>query len=195
LNSTYDDDLWVTEYSAAIRRLRAAGLHHLLVVDAGGSCGQNPRSIRDAGQRIVDADPEHNVAFDLHMYAFWRTSDAAADVGSWNDHGTGSPWLINTEVQAIKDRGLALIIGEIGYDAFPDVGYSTKPALQTLKSLNVGFLAWSWSSNSDARLDLSATGSGFRFDSDADLSAGGRLFILDPDVGLQVTAQDATIWP
>ncbi|MDP2343170.1 MAG: cellulase family glycosylhydrolase [Deltaproteobacteria bacterium] len=194
LHTTYDNDLWVNEYSEAIRRLRAAGLHHLLVVDAGGSCGQNPRSIRDAGQRIVDADPEHNVAFGLHMYAYWRSSNDAGDVGAWNDHGTGSPWLIDTEVKAIRDRGLALVIGEIGFDAFPDVGYSTKPALQALKSLNTGFLAWSWNANSDARLDMAATNYGSVFNSDADLSPGGRLFVLDPDVGLQSTAEAATIW-
>ncbi|MDP2340420.1 MAG: cellulase family glycosylhydrolase [Deltaproteobacteria bacterium] len=193
LNTTYDDELWVSEYAAAITRLRAAGLHHLIVVDAGGSCGQNPRSIRDAGQRIVDADPEHNVAFSLHMYAYWRTA-GASDVGAWNDHGLGSPWLVAPEVEAIRARGLALIVGEVGFDSFPSVGYSTKALLQDLLAVDVGFLAWSWNANSDPRLDMSSENYGARFDSESDLSDGGRLFVLDPEVGLQATAQGATIW-
>ena len=193
LNTTYDDDLWVAEYSAAITRLRAAGLHHMIVVDAGGSCGQNPRSIRDAGQRIVDADPEHNVAFSLHMYAYWRTP-GASDVGSWNDHGLGSPWLVAPEVAAIRAQGLALVVGEVGYDSFPSVGYSTKALLQALLDVDVGFLAWSWNANSDPRLDMTVENYGSRFDSEADLNDGGRLYVLDLDVGFQATAEAATIW-
>jgi hypothetical protein len=190
MNTSWDHDLWVTEYSAAISRLRAAGLHHLIMVDAGGACAQNPRSVRDRGQDIVDADPEHNVMFDVHMYSYWRSD--MTGVGAWNDNGLGSPWNIEAELQAIHDRGLALVVGEVGYDTSPQVGYETRPALQTFKDMGIGFLAWSWNSNSDNTLDLSTDNMGWRYDSSADLTAGGRLFIEDPQLGLQATAQSST---
>jgi mannan endo-1,4-beta-mannosidase len=187
----FDDDAWVAGYTDAVTRLRAAGLHHLLVIDAGGACGQNPRSIRDRGAEILDADPEHNVAFSVHMYGYWRTPEAN-DVGQWNDSGTQSPWAIEPELRAIRDRGLAVIVGEMAWEGASSVAYQTKPALQTLKDLDVGFLGWSWNWNGEHALDFMATNTGYTFDSADDLSAGGKLFLLDPDVGIQATARPST---
>ncbi len=191
-----DHDAWVAGYTEAITRLRAAGLHHLLVIDAGGACGQNPRSIRDRGAELLAADPERNVAFSVHMYGYWRTPEAT-DVGSWNDRtvdneGTQSPWAIEAEVNAIRAEGLALIVGEIAWQGADVVLYQTEPALQILKDLDVGFLGWSWNWNSDPALDFTATNTGYRFNDPSDLSEGGRLFILDPDVGIQATARPSS---
>lgn len=187
----FDDNKWEQNYRTAIQRLRAAGLHHMLVVDAGGACGQNPRSIRNRGAALLEADPERNVVFSVHMYGYWRT-DEATDVGRWNDAGTQSPWNIRDELSAIQALGLGIIVGELGWEGSSQVNYRTRPALQTLKDLDIGMLAWSWNWNSDPALDFMATNQGYTFNSDSDLSDGGRLFILDPEVGIRATAVPTT---
>jgi len=187
----FDDTKWEQNYRTAIERLRAAGLHHMLVVDAGGACGQNPRSIRNRGAALLEADPEHNVVFSVHMYGYWRT-DEATDVGRWNDGGTQSPWNIRDELSAIQALGLGIIVGELGWEGSSQVNYRTRPALQTLKDLDIGMLAWSWNWNSDPALDFMATNQGYTFNSESDLSDGGRLFLLDPEVGIRATAVPTT---
>jgi mannan endo-1,4-beta-mannosidase len=185
---SFDDDLWVLGYTEAIARLRAAGLHHLLVIDAGGACGQNPRSVRNRGAEILAADPEQNVAFSVHMYGYWRTS-GASDIGQWNNAGTQSPWSIEAELRAIREQGLAVIVGEMAWDGADSVLYETRPALTILKELDVGFLGWSWNWNADPALDIMANNTAYTFNGENDLSDGGRLFLLDPEVGIRATAR------
>jgi mannan endo-1,4-beta-mannosidase len=189
--SSFDDDLWVDSYREAITRLRDAGLHHLLVVDAGGAFGQNPRSIRDRGAELLADDPERNVAFSVHMYGYWRTAEAT-DVGTWNDAGTQSPWSIDAELRAIRDRDLALIVGEIAWEGSGQVLYRSKPALQAIQSLGIGFLGWSWNWNSDPALDFMADGQAYTYAGPSDLSPAGRLFLTDPDVGIEQVARPST---
>jgi mannan endo-1,4-beta-mannosidase len=189
---SFDGAVWRDAYVSVIKKLRAAGIHSLLMIDAGGACGQNPRSIRDFGADVLAGDPDHNVMFSIHAYSYHRTAEAA-DVGRWNDAGSQSPWRTKDELVAIKAKGLAVAMGEVGWEGSPQVAYKTKSMLLDLKGLGVGFLAWSWSQNSDSALDLlkyaSPTNYLYRVE---DLSPAGQLFILDPDVGVAATAKKAT---
>ena len=190
----FDATIWANAYKDAITRLRSAGIHNLIMIDAGGACGQNPRSVRDKGQELLDHDPEHNLVFSVHMYAYWRT-DEATDVGRWNDSGSQSPWSIRAEMEALRAARIPVVVGEIGWQDSPQVSYQTKQALQTLDAVGVGFLVWSWNQNSDSSLDLMRQGSGYTYNSDADLSPGGLLFLRDPDVGLEANAMPSTAFP
>lgn len=176
---SFDGPAWAAAYSDAVSALRSAGITAPIMIDAGGACGQNPRSVRDFGQVVLEADPDRNVMFSVHLYAYHRTAEAT-DVGRWNDFGSGSPWRLRDEIAAIRARGLAVVVGEIGWQGSPQVGYRTQAALDDLRSLGVGWLAWSWSQNSDSSLDL------LRFAqpalylySEADLSEGGRVFVAE----------------
>jgi mannan endo-1,4-beta-mannosidase len=181
-----DADVWADAYQESITRLRAAGIHNMLVIDAGGSCGQNPRTILARGRDLLEADPERNVAFDLHMYAFWRT-DGATDVGSWGS--TGAPWDVRTELLAIEGEGLALIIGEIAWDGIDIVEYDTREVLGILEELGMGWLAWSWNQNSGSgEYDLRAGSPAYTYEGPSSLTPGGRLFLLDPDYGIEATS-------
>src|SRR5439155_4238172 len=82
-----DASVWASTYETAITRLRGAGVHNLIMLDAGGGCGQMITTVFDKWQEIENADPEHNVAFSVHMYGFWRTSEAT-DVGAWGADGS-----------------------------------------------------------------------------------------------------------
>jgi mannan endo-1,4-beta-mannosidase len=191
----FDGTQWRDAYISAISRLRAAGVNATIMVDAGGACGQNPRTIRDFGQQVLAADPQKNVMFSVHAYAYHRTAEAT-DVGRWNDSGSQSPWRTKDELQAIQTRGMVVVLGEVGWEGSAQVAYKTKAMLLDLKGLGIGFLGWSWSQNSDSALDFlnyaSPTLYLFRAE---DLSPAGRMFILDPDVGLQATANKASTFP
>lgn len=173
----FDVPIWRDAYVDAVTALRDAGVTNQLMIDAGGACGQNPRTVRDGGQAVLDADPLRDVVFSVHMYAYWRTSEAT-DVGRWNDLGTASPWRIRDEIASIQARGLRVVVGEIGWQGSPQVGYQTREALETLNDLGVGWIAWSWDQNSDDALDMTTFARPPHSDySEAILSEGGRVFV------------------
>lgn len=193
----FDGAAWRAAYKPAIASMRAAGIDCLLMVDAGGGFGQNPRSIRDHGAGVLADDPLHSVVFDLHCYAFHRSKSTAAGikdgravgaVGKWNDAGTQSPWLTSAEIKAIVDKGLAVVVGEIAWQGSDLVGYMTAELLADLRALGVGFCAWSWNQNSDQAIDLMRLNSGWQYGGAGDLSPGGVVFVGE----LKATARPAT---
>jgi mannan endo-1,4-beta-mannosidase len=184
-----DAGVWSSTYINAIARIRSAGINNMIVVDAGGGCGQDVTSVLTAGQQVIDSDPQRNVAFSIHMYGFWRTSEAS-DIGSWGDDG--SPWSISEEMANVKMAGLPILIGEIAHDDADQVGYVTREALQTLQDLGIGWLAWSWNQNSDETYDLRAGSTAWTYEGPGSLTPGGQMFLLDPEVGMAATSRPAT---
>lgn len=116
---------WAAATSAAIKKLRAAGFHHALMVDA-PNWGQDWRfGMRDNAKAVFDSDPDRNTIFSVHMYGVY---DTAAEVTSY--------------VEAFRTAGLPLVIGEFGFnhsDGDPDE--------KTIMAQPVGWLGWSWSGN------------------------------------------------
>lgn len=184
-----DAGVWSSTYVEAIARIRAAGIHNMIVVDAGGGCGQDVTSVLTSGSTVLNSDPQRNVAFSIHMYGFWRTSEAS-DTGSWGDDG--SPWSISEEMSNVKMAGLPILIGEIAHDDADQVGYNTREALQTLQNLGIGWIAWSWNQNSDETYDLRAGSTEWTYEGPSSLTPGGQMFFLDPEVGIQATSRPAT---
>lgn len=184
-----DAQVWADAYKASIARLRAAGVHNMLIIDAGGNCGQNPLTVLEKGKEIFDSDPEHNVAFSIHLYAFWR-SEGAADTGSWGPDG--APWSIREKLLEIEQQRLALVIGEIAWDGIDIVEYDTRETLALLEELGVGWLAWSWNQNSGEAYDLRAGSTEYTYEGASSLTEGGQLFLLDPDYGIEATSIPST---
>src|SRR4051794_14955742 len=95
-----------TATSNAITRLRNAGLHHLIMVDA-PMWGQDWQGImRGNAGSVFTADPDRNTVFSIHMYGVY---DTAAE--------------INDYLNAFQTAGLPLVIGEFGFmhsDGNPD---------------------------------------------------------------------------
>ena len=127
---------WAGDTAAAIKKLRAAGLHHNLVVDA-PAWGQDWKNImRDSAATVAAADPDANTLFSIHMYGVYTTASS-----------------ITTYLDAFKAAGLPLIIGEFGYRSSPaDVDDATVMA-EAVKR-NIGYYGWSWSGNTDPVLDM-----------------------------------------
>jgi len=123
---------WVGGYQAAIRTLRDAGINHTLVIDSNGY-GQNYRTILDGGQELLDFDPQHNLLFSVHMYqSFERGTDVTA------------------ALQGAAQAQLPIIVGEFGFQhGTPVTQVAWETILSESERLQTGYLAWSWTGNSD----------------------------------------------
>lgn len=116
-------------YSAAIEHLRDNGINHTLVIDANG-WGQNGQVILEEGQRLLDADPQRNLLFSVHMYE--QYADTAR---------------ITSMLEGAVELELPIIVGEFG----PEHGGETIDVefiFAESARLGTGYLGWSWKGNS-----------------------------------------------
>ncbi|MEU6105514.1 cellulase family glycosylhydrolase [Streptomyces flaveolus] len=161
---------WTEPTIAAVEKLRAAGLQHTIMVDA-PNWGQDWQGVmRDNARTVLDADPTGNLIFSIHMYSVFDTAQEITDY-----------------LHAFTDAGLPLLIGEFGgpADQYGDPDEDTMMA--AAEQLGLGYLAWSWSGNTDPVLDLTTD-----FDPSR-LSAWGERVFHGAD-GIAETAEEATVY-
>ncbi|MEU6394771.1 cellulase family glycosylhydrolase [Streptomyces sp. NPDC046939] len=161
---------WTAPTTAAIKKLRAAGFTHTLMVDA-PNWGQDWQGVMKANAaQVYAADPTGNLLFSIHMYSVYDTAQEITDY-----------------LKSYVDAKLPLVIGEFGGPADqwgdPDEDTMTAAAQQ----LGLGWLAWSWSGNTDPVLDLAID-----FDP-ARLSAWGERVFHGAN-GIAQTAREATVF-
>src|SRR5262249_22336112 len=156
----------------------------MIMIDAGGACGQNAESIESYGQAIMDADPQHNVVFSVHMYGYWLDAgDPSA--GSW---GNGfpearQPYDMGKELDRLKATGYPIVVGE--YCGWPSgmavpCPYGVAGALGTFEQKGVGYMSWEWW---NTHADFATVTLGNVYTTSSDLSSWGRTTIEDPVVG------------
>lgn len=137
---------WVQAYRQAISVLRDAGINHTLVIDA-NDYGQRGLTIVDNGQQLLDFDPQHNLLFSTHMYQAYE-----------------NPQLIRDVIRGAQDARLPLIVGEFGHQHGERNGQPIpvpyQAMLEEAERVGIGYLAWSWTGNSDelSYLDMSVIG-------------------------------------
>ncbi|MFF3259354.1 cellulase family glycosylhydrolase [Streptomyces sp. NPDC002932] len=161
---------WTAPTTAAVQKLRAAGLAHTIMVDA-PNWGQDWQGVmRDNAQAVHDADATGNLIFSIHMYSVYDTAEK-----------------VTNYLNAFVDAGLPLVIGEFGgpADQYGDPDEDTMMA--TAQQLGLGYIAWSWSGNTDPVLDLT-TG----FDPTRLSSWGERVF--HGADGIARTSREATVY-
>jgi mannan endo-1,4-beta-mannosidase len=169
---------WRDAYKDAIATIRDAGINTTLVIDA-PNCGQDikTRSITNYSSELQNHDPQHNLLFSVHTYCEWKIS------GSSN---------ISTDLPAIKNAGIPVIVGEFGFKHSENEGTCDIDAsllLSTCRSDSIGWIAWSWKGNNSPvqYLDLSTDWTG------NNLSSWGDSVINSPN-GLKNTAQVASVF-
>lgn len=176
-------EVWSRNYVEAVKRIRQAGIHNLIVVDVSG-CGQGAPILNvkdDNGikyaQRIIDADTEHNIAFSIHMYhVVGHTAERACQ-----------------NIQYGLDLGVPVMLGEFAFEhkahvAYPVGGPVAWQAVQNFtREHNVGWFVWSWNGNGgDAQTcDM--------FDSNGNLLDNGKCMIYGPQ-GMFKTSTPCTIY-
>lgn len=161
---------WTDPTIAAIKKLRNAGFTHTIMVDA-PNWGQDWQGVmRDNAKSVYAADPTGNLIFSIHMYSVYDTAQEITDY-------------LNTFVNA----ELPILIGEFGGppDQYGDPDEDTMMA--AAQQLRLGYLAWSWSGNTDPILDLAVN-----FNADQLSSWGQRVF--NGANGIAATSKEATIY-
>ncbi|WP_299530563.1 cellulase family glycosylhydrolase [uncultured Streptomyces sp.] len=161
---------WTAPTVAAVQKLRAAGFAHTIMVDA-PNWGQDWQGVMRANaQAVYDADTTGNLLFSIHMYSVYSTAQAVTDY-----------------LNAFVDAGLPLVIGEFGgpADQYGDPDEDTMMA--AAEQLGLGYLAWSWSGNTDPILDLAVN-----FDPSRLSSWGERIF--HGADGIAETSREATVF-
>ncbi|MEU7974814.1 cellulase family glycosylhydrolase [Micromonospora sp. NPDC049089] len=162
---------WATDNANAIKRLRAGGLTHTIMVDA-PNWGQDwSFTMRDNAASVFAADPARNTVFSIHMYGVF---DTAAEISDY--------------LGRFRTAGLPIVVGEFGFnhsDGNPD-----EDAILAFSQANgVGWLGWSWSGNGGGveYLDLATN-----FNPASLTDWGQRLF--NGVNGIRQTAREATVF-
>lgn len=169
------DTAWRDAYKTAISTIRNAGIHNTIIVDASG-WGQNSSPIKAYGNALLTHDPDHNVMFSIHMY------------GSWNDSSR-----IGTELQAIKNLGLAVMVGEFGYNynnGNNNLGsqVNAQEVMNQSQAKGIGYMAWSWTGNDSANSWLDMTTSDWQT-----LTSWGNL-VINGTNGIWATSTKASVF-
>jgi hypothetical protein len=144
---------WRDAYVSAIPRIRNAGWHGAIMVDAPG-CGQDAQAIVDHGRAVFDSDPEQNVMFDFHIYGNWCDSAGGVPPQWGGQHDLGPMF---TKLYA---TGLAIVVGEFG----PGRNIGPSPTMITPERViavseqhGMGWLSWSWEDNDKSNAQCSNT--------------------------------------
>ncbi|MCM0673957.1 cellulase family glycosylhydrolase [Micromonospora phytophila] len=162
---------WATDTSNAIKRLRAAGLDHTIMVDA-PNWGQDwSFTMRDNAASVFAADPDRNTVFSIHMYGVF---DTAAEITDY--------------LGRFRSAGLPIVVGEFGFnhsDGNPD----EDTILSYSQANGIGWLGWSWSGNGGGveYLDMATN-----FNPAALTTWGQRIF--NGANGIRQTAKEATVF-
>ncbi|MGA9294532.1 MAG: cellulase family glycosylhydrolase [Ignavibacteriaceae bacterium] len=137
-DETVTDDQFKTGYESAVKKIRNAGIKCPLVIDA-SDWGKNLAQLRSIGAYLINADPEHNLLFSVHLY--WAISD-----------GANESYLTN-EFQESVNTGLPFIVGEFTYKFNREGGCDYEADYKTIIRLSsqyqIGWLAWEWGPGND----------------------------------------------
>ncbi|MEU7654051.1 cellulase family glycosylhydrolase [Micromonospora taraxaci] len=162
---------WATDNANAIKRLRAGGLTHTIMVDA-PNWGQDwSFTMRDNAASVFAADPARNTVFSIHMYGVF---DTAAEISDY--------------LGRFRSAGLPIVVGEFGFnhsDGDPD----EDAILAYTQANGIGWLGWSWSGNGGGveYLDLATA-----FNPANLTTWGQRLF--NGVNGIRQTAREASVF-
>jgi len=160
---------WTGATVAAIQKMRTNGFEHLLMVDA-PNWGQDWQYVmRDNAQTVLDADSHRNTVLSIHMYSVYNTAASIVDY-----------------LDRFRANGWPLVIGEFGW-RFNAGEVDHETLLSEAEARGLGYLAWSWSGNTDPILDMA-----LNFDPDQLTTWGQRIF--NGANGIRDTAEEATIY-
>jgi mannan endo-1,4-beta-mannosidase len=156
-------------YKKAITAMRAAGIKNTILIDAGG-CGQNPTTLINYVQELLDFDPEKNILFAIHFYGNWMTKEKSKQC--WQ-------FYVEDYLQMFKDKKIPVIVGEFGWTGAPDnfTLYDPKKIITESNKQGIGWLFWAWNSNpNETYYDIVANYTK-GYSNEADLTEHGKYIV------------------
>lgn len=145
---TITDAQFIEGYTSAINTMRAAGINTPLVIDATNG-GKNLKILNTTARTLLNADPNKNLLFSVHLYWGLNTPDGNPD-GKLADAS-----YIQSKLQEAVDVGYPLIVGEFSkYGAYVDkkkkiscdsdgeIDYRT--IIEVCDQNKIGWYAWEW---------------------------------------------------
>ena len=164
-----DNAGWRDGYKKAITALRAAGIKNTILIDAGG-CGQNPTTLINYAQELINFDTEHNILFAIHFYGMWMTKEKTK--ASWQ-------YYVEDYLAQFKTKKLPVIVGEFGWTGAPDnfTLYDPKKIISESNRLGIGWLYWAWNSNTNETYYNIVANYTKGYTTDADLTEQGRYMV------------------
>lgn len=104
-DDTVNQEDFIEGYTSAVPRMRAAGIHTPLVIDA-SDFGKNLTILNDTAATLLAADPDYNIVFSVHLY--WSIACGADEE------------FIRFNLQQAVDLDYSLTVGEFSqFGGFP----------------------------------------------------------------------------
>jgi len=182
----------------AIKRIRDAGIKALLVIDAGGS-GEDVENLVSYAQAIENADPQHNVVFSIHPYAFIWRDPTDPDVEDW-------AYRLDQQFDRLAALNVPVIVGEFSSSQYSlDVTPDHVPldpahvlAQAEAASHRFGWLGWVWYNASSENAVNPLSGDPLDdypapYPPSSNLTAFGQVLVESPQ-GTKALAQKASIF-
>ena len=125
------DNTFREDYEKHIKRIRTAGIHVPLFIDA-SDWGKRIDVLQSEGPYLIEADPDHNIMFSIHMWwpKMWGHTDSSTIA----------------EIKESADMELPLIVGEFGkmWEDKEDGKIPYKTIIKHCHLNEIGWIAWSW---------------------------------------------------
>jgi mannan endo-1,4-beta-mannosidase len=139
------DEEFKQVYKSAVTRMRAAGIHVPLIIDASG-WGRNVEQLLNTGPWLQQQDPDQNLMFSVHWW-----------------HSDNNTERITTALEKSVALKLPLIVGEFAHKEVGCKGtIAYKHILKEGQRLDIGWMPWEWGGephNADCReMDMTPTG-------------------------------------
>jgi hypothetical protein len=155
-DDTVKQGQFTSGYKTAVKRMREAGIHTPLIIDA-PEWGKNLDILNGAAKKLIEVDPDQNLIFSVHL--FWPIS-AGADAA-----------FISSKLETADGLGYPLLVGEFSkYGGFAGNDAAGKPRsicgeqgeidyhtiLKVCDEKHIGWYAWEWGPGNDVSDPLCA---------------------------------------
>ena len=177
-NSERDPGEFFDAYNLIVTKMRAAGVRVPIMIDA-DNWGQSEKNILEVGPRLLQADPEHNLLFSIHMW--WPTE-------RHDPLRTGMATVqerITACLEASVQKKLPLIVGEfapVAVGGAREIPY--KFIMGECERLGIGWLCWSWGPGNFDSPEMDMT----EHSSYNTLVGWGKEVAVDSPLGIQNTS-------
>ena len=180
-------------YKSALTNIREK-LHMPVMIDA-PDCGTSIDAWITIGQELIDHDPDHNLLLSVHAY--WAAYDGMPHIDSAVN---GNLPLVFGEVANKQDEE---VDGETQFCFYdldglnqnhpPQFAFTYQSLLQTLKTNEIGWLAWSWGPDGCASRNIGQYGQNSHQYEGLSEPFGDDI-VNHPDYGLKNSAERSSIF-